>query len=164
MYCVVCMYVCVPVVVCTHDDVRSVTSRAIVHRPPARPLDRSIVCVVYACVTRLVLRFTNSMLRALPVTLPFRLATPPGFGRYTRPEGEPCTYISLGSIYMIRANHFFFVFIFAWFWYDPPPRPPSPSPIHVFIHRCRRFGCFRYFRFFSDSPDQARVSIVNTCF
>ena len=64
---------CVPVVVCIrHDDARSVTSRAIVHRPPARSLDRPILCLVYACVTRLVLGFTSSMLRALPVTLPFR--------------------------------------------------------------------------------------------
>ena len=47
----VCMYVvcmCVPVVVCIRHDERLVTSRAIVHRPPARSLDRSIVCVVYA--------------------------------------------------------------------------------------------------------------------
>ena len=59
--CVACMYrMCVPVVVCTlHYDEWSVTSCAIVHRPPARSLDRSIVCAVYLCVTSPVLRFTN---------------------------------------------------------------------------------------------------------
>ena len=56
-----------------------------------RPLARSIVplCVVYICmcVTRLVLRFTNNMLRALPVT-PFSPCAAPGISRNTHPEGN----------------------------------------------------------------------------
>ena len=50
------------------------------------------VCLVYyMCVTRLVLRFTNNMLRALPVT-PFSPCDAPGISRYTHPEGgESCT-------------------------------------------------------------------------
>ena len=84
---------CVPVVVrIRRDDVRSLISRAIVHRPPARSLDRPIVCTVYACVTRLVLRFTNSMLRALYVT-PFSPCDAPGISRYTHSEREPCTIV-----------------------------------------------------------------------
>ena len=100
---------CVPVVVCIrHDDVRSITSRAIVHRPPARSLDRPIVCVVYACVTRLVLRFTNSMLRALPAT-PCSPCDAPGISRYTHPEGEPCKtyYVPYGN--RVAISYFLFV-------------------------------------------------------
>ena len=81
---------CVLVVWIRHDDERSVTSRAIVHRPPARSLDRSIMCSIY--VTRLVLRFTNNMLRALPVT-PFSPGNAPGISRFTHPQGEPGIYI-----------------------------------------------------------------------
>ena len=93
--CVVCMYV-YPVVVCIrHDDERSVTSRAIVHRPPARSFDRSIGCVVYLCVTCLVLRFTNNMLRALPMTS-FSPCDALGISRYTHPEGEGCMYTCIG--------------------------------------------------------------------
>ena len=40
-----CRCMCVSVVVSIrHDDEPSVTSRAIAHRPPARSVDRSIVC------------------------------------------------------------------------------------------------------------------------
>ena len=90
---IVCMYVCGFVVCIRHEDERSATSRAIIHRPPARSLDRSIVCSI--CVTRLVLRFTNNMLRALPMTS-FSPCDALGISRYTHPEGEGCMYTCIG--------------------------------------------------------------------
>ena len=59
--------------------------------PPRKQkkLDRPTGCVAYVCLTRLVLRFTNHMLRALPVT-PFSPCDAPGISRYPHPEGERC--------------------------------------------------------------------------
>ena len=78
-----------------YDQLQAVRSSIV------RPLAHSIVplCVVYACVTRLVLRFTNSMLRALPVT-PFSPCHAPGIHvpqMYS--EGEPCIVLYNAIIY-----------------------------------------------------------------
>ena len=73
------VYVCVPVVVGIRHDERSVTSRAIVHRPPARSLDCSIVCSM--CVTCRVF-VSRIACYVVPVT-PFSPCDAPGISAVT---------------------------------------------------------------------------------
>ena len=111
-----CLYVCVCLLWCVYDimmcgQLQAVRS-SIVHR-----LAHSIIplCVVYACVTRLVLRFTNGMLRALPVT-PFSPCDAAGISRYTRPEGELCSTYGMYHTLLTAAAVVVLSFYAATLW------------------------------------------------